>query len=124
MRVENGPPIRVSQEAMRALMAYSWPGNVRELENAVERAGAFRGVRGQIELGDLPPEVAAMPVEASTPGLTLPDGGLDLEAVISNIERELIELAMERTKRNKNRAAQLLHLKRTTLVEKIKRLNR
>ena len=124
MRPENGPPIRVSQEAMRALMAYSWPGNVRELENAVERAGAFRGGRGQIEVADLPPEVAAMPVEASTPGLTLPETGLDLEAVISNIERELIELALERTKRNKNRAAQLLHLKRTTLVEKIKRLNR
>lgn len=124
MRPENGVALRVSQEAIRALMAYNWPGNVRELENAVERAAAFRGGRGQIEVGDLPPEVATAPAEASSSGMALPDNGLDLEAVIASIERELIEKALQRTNRNKNRAAQLLHLKRTTLVEKIKRLNR
>ena len=124
MRPENGPAITVSQEAMRALMAYEWPGNVRQLENAIERAVAFRGGRGQIEVGDLPPEVAAVPVESATSGVVLPDGGVDLEALIANIERELIERALERTNSNKNRAAQLLHLKRTTLVEKIKRLHR
>ncbi len=124
MRTENGPSLSVSQEAMRALMAYAWPGNVRQLENAIERASAFRGGRGQIEVADLPPEVASIPIETATPGVVLPDGGVDLEALISNIERELIERALERTNSNKNRAAQLLHLKRTTLVEKIKRLHR
>ena len=124
MRPENGPALTVSQEAMRALMAYEWPGNVRQLENAIERAVAFRGGRGQIEVGDLPPEVAAVPVESATSGVVLPDGGVDLEALIANIERELIERALERTNSNKNRAAHLLHLKRTTLVEKIKRLHR
>ena len=124
MRTEKGPSLSVSQEAMRALMAYEWPGNVRQLENAIERASAFRGGRGQIEVADLPPEVAALPAETATPGIVLPDGGVDLEALIANIERELIERALERTNSNKNRAAQLLHLKRTTLVEKIKRLHR
>ena len=124
MRTEDGPSLSVSQEAMRALMAYGWPGNVRQLENAIERASAFRGGRGQIEVADLPPEVASIPVETATPGVVLPDAGVDLEALIANIERELIERALERTNSNKNRAAQLLHLKRTTLVEKIKRLHR
>ncbi|MEQ1907697.1 MAG: sigma-54 dependent transcriptional regulator [Vicinamibacterales bacterium] len=124
MRTEGGPSLSVSQEAMRALMAYGWPGNVRQLENAIERASAFRGGRGQIEVADLPPEIASIPVETTTPGVVLPDAGLDLEALIANIERELIERALERTNSNKNRAAQLLHLKRTTLVEKIKRLHR
>ena len=124
MRTEGGPSLSVSQEAMRALMAYGWPGNVRQLENAIERASAFRGGRGQIEVADLPPEIASIPVEAATPGVVLPDAGVDLEALIANIERELIERALERTNSNKNRAAQLLHLKRTTLVEKIKRLHR
>ena len=125
MRTETtGPSLSVSQEAMRALMAYGWPGNVRQLENAIERASAFRGGRGQIEVADLPPEIASIPVETTMPGVLLPDGGLDLEALIANIERELIERALERTNSNKNRAAQLLHLKRTTLVEKIKRLHR
>ena len=124
MRTEDGPSLSVSQEAMRALMAYGWPGNVRQLENAIERASAFRGGRGQIEVADLPPEIASIPVETATPGVVLPDAGVDLEALIANIERELIERALERTNSNKNRAAQLLHLKRTTLVEKIKRLHR
>ena len=46
--------MQVSQDAMRALMAYSWPGNVRQLENAVERAVALSAGRQQIELLDTP----------------------------------------------------------------------
>ena len=55
------PPLTVSQEAMRRLMAYSWPGNVRQLENAVERAFALSAGRTQIELSDLPPEIQPAP---------------------------------------------------------------
>lgn len=117
-------PTTVSQEAMRALMAFNWPGNVRQLENAVERAVAFGGSRGQIELDDLPPEISCARESAASQGVSLPDAGLDLEALISGIERDLIERALERTNSNKNQAARLLNLKRTTLVEKIKRLHR
>src|SRR5437868_1515006 len=45
----------ISQEAMRRMMAFAWPGNVRQLENAIERAVAFGGSRGQIDVDDLPP---------------------------------------------------------------------
>ena len=124
LRGDPRAPVTISQEAMRALMAFSWPGNVRQLENAIERAVAFGGGRGQVELDDLPPEVASARDETSTPGVFLPDDGLDLERLICGIERELIERALERTSGNKGQAARLLNLKRTTLVEKIKRLQR
>ena len=58
LRGDKATPVSVSQEAMRALMAYAWPGNVRQLENAIERAVAFGGGRGQIDVADLPPEIA------------------------------------------------------------------
>ena len=111
-------------EAMRPLMAYAWPGNVRQLENAIERATAFGGGRGQIEAADLPPEVASARDASARPGVVLPDDGLELDVLIADIERDLIERSLERTGGNKGQAARLLHLKRTTLVEKIKRYNR
>jgi len=117
------PPVTVSQEAMRRLMAYGWPGNVRQLENAIERAMAFRGGRGQIEVDDLPPELAAASETPAAAALALPEEGVDLVAFITSIERELIQRSLERTNGNKGQAARLLHLKRTTLVEKLKRFN-
>ena len=117
------PPVTVSQEAMRRLMAYGWPGNVRQLENAVERAMAFRGGRGQIEVDDLPPELAAASEPPAAAALALPEEGVDLVAFVTSIERELIQRSLERTNGNKGQAARLLHLKRTTLVEKLKRFN-
>ncbi len=124
LRGETNGSVTVSQEAMRALMSYSWPGNVRQLENAIERAVAFGGGRGQIDLHDLPPEIASVRTEAVAPGVVLPEEGLDLDALVTRIERDLIQRALERTNSNKGQAARLLNLKRTTLVEKIKRLER
>ena len=60
----------------------------------------------------------------SSATLALPDEGLDLDAFIARVERELIQRSLERTNGNKGQAAKLLNLKRTTLVEKIKRLER
>jgi DNA-binding NtrC family response regulator len=119
---ERRQPLTVSQEAMRRLMAYPWPGNVRQLENAVERAVAFSAGRLQIDVGDLADDIqqAQEPVLAST--IDLPEGGVDLDAFVSNIERELIHRSLERTGGNKGKAARLLNLKRTTLVEKLKRM--
>jgi DNA-binding NtrC family response regulator len=117
-------PLTVSQEAMRRLMAYPWPGNVRQLENAVERAVAFSGGRSQIDVGDLPAEVQQAQESVLASVVTLPEDGVDLDAYVANIERELIERSLERTNGNKGQAARLLNLKRTTLVEKLKRLSK
>ena len=118
------PPMTVSQQAMRRLMAYAWPGNVRQLENALERAVALGAGRPQIELVDLPSDVQEMGPSPASVAFALPDGGLDLPAYVTNVERELIHQSLERSGGNKGRAAQLLNLKRTTLVEKLKRLER
>jgi DNA-binding NtrC family response regulator len=113
----------VSQQAMRRLMAYGWPGNVRQLENALERAVALSSGRSQIEFGDLPPEIQEA-VEAPLPHqFVLPEEGLDFQAYIRNVERELIQQSLDRADGNKGQAARLLNLKRTTLVEKLKRLD-
>ena len=117
-------PMTMSQEALRDLMAYSWPGNVRQLENAVERAVALSLGRSQIEAADLPAEIRQASAAAPAPELAFPDEGLDFDAYVRNIERELIRRSLERTRGNKGRAARLLNLKRTTLVEKLKRLER
>jgi len=115
-------PPTVSQDAMRRLMAYHWPGNVRQLENAVERALAFTAGRGQIDVDDLSSEVQQAQVPVVSSPVTLPDEGIDLDLFVASVERELIERSLERTGGNKGAAARLLNLKRTTLVEKLKRL--
>src|SRR5580765_5569520 len=120
---QSRPTLTVAQDAIRHLMAYSWPGNVRQLENAIERAVAINAGRPQIDVADLPVEIQqAEPALPST--VSLPEGGLDLDVFIAHIERELIERSLERTGGNKGRAAKLLNLKRTTLVEKLKRLGK
>jgi len=118
------PPLTVSQETMRRLMAYNWPGNVRQLENAVERALAFTQGRSQIEVQDLAPDLlAARPADPADMGdHWLPEEGLDFETYISGVELSLIRRSLERTQGNKRQAARLLKLKRTTLIEKLKRL--
>jgi len=118
------PLMSVSPAAMRALEAYDWPGNVREMENIIERTIALTD--GEvIEKRDLPPAVGGESDEeallpASGPKVT--EQGLDMPAAISEIERQMILQALELGGGVKARAAALLGLNRTTLVEKIKRL--
>ena len=115
-----GSKALVSQDAMRRLMAYQWPGNVRQLENVVERGIALLGGRSTIEASDLPPEVQATPL-TNMPSVEFPENGVDLQGTIDQIERDLISRALSRTGGNKSAAAALLKIKRTTLVEKLKR---
>jgi DNA-binding NtrC family response regulator len=113
--------VTVSQEVMRRLMAFNWPGNVRQLENVVERMLALSPGRSQIEVSDLPAEIqtAAAPEPAAA---WLPDEGVDLDGYVRGVERALIGRALDRTKGNRRQAADLLGVKRTTLVERLKRL--
>jgi two-component system response regulator AtoC len=117
----SGSKPMVSQEAMRRLMAHQWPGNVRQLENVIERAIALLGGRTTIEAADLPPEMQSAPT-VFVPNVDFPDTGIDLPGTVEQIERDLISRALTRTGGNKAAAASLLNIKRTTLVEKLKRL--
>jgi len=128
-KADGGPvakavPLTVSQEAMRRLMSYQWPGNVRQLENAIERAVAFSAGRLQIGVQDLPSELQDGTFSPIASPVSLPEEGVDLCALVADIERELIQRSLERSGGNKGRAARLLNLKRTTLVEKLKRLQK
>src|SRR5687767_4607748 len=114
--------VTISQEALRRLMAYPWPGNVRQLENAVERALAFSHGRNQIDLQDLAPDIQNQPVSVESASTWFPDDGVDFESYIESVELSLIKRSLERTQGNKRQAARLLNLKRTTLIEKLKRL--
>jgi DNA-binding NtrC family response regulator len=113
--------VTISQDAMRRLMAYGWPGNVRQLENTIERALAMSGGRAEIDVAELPPDLQGPDDAGAKPLLDLPAEGVDLPALVTQIEKDMIDRALARTEQNKGAAARLLGLKRTTLVEKLKR---
>ncbi len=113
----------LAPDAMAALKRYPWPGNIRELENLLERAVILKGT-GTIAFADLPPHLRQASqgrVAHVTPMPDLPSNGTDLRAILESVEDRMIAEALERTGGNKNRAAELLGLNRTTLVEKLRR---
>ncbi|MFN7960241.1 MAG: sigma-54 dependent transcriptional regulator [Thermoanaerobaculia bacterium] len=119
---ENEKSIReIAPEAMRLLLDYHWPGNVRELENAIERAVVLSS--GDVLEVDLLPRSVRQP--APTP-LAVPNegtNGLAFKDAISAYERQLIVRALQQSGGVQKKAAELLHLKPTTLHEMMKRLN-
>jgi DNA-binding NtrC family response regulator len=112
----------ISEECLSLFKQYSWPGNVRELENIIERLVVLKGT-GIIDIGDLPDKIKGLPKGDLFQKINLPDSGIDLNMAVNLFERELILQALNRTNWIKNKAAKLLHLNRTTLVEKMKRKN-
>ena len=100
-------------------MSRPWPGNIRELENAVEIAVIRSRDRAEVDIDDFP---AARPAEPA-PSAPLPTPGRDFKDRVKQFERELILGALESSGGNKSRAAERLGLKRTTLVEKLKKLS-
>ena len=115
--------IRISQEAMRRIMAFDWPGNIRQLENTIERILVLTPGQSQIDISDLPLELQETNRVTTSSSVSLPESGIDLQNYLRNLERSLICLALERTGGNQNKAAELLNIKRTTFIEKTKRLN-
>ena len=108
---------------MDLLMGYDWPGNVRELENVIERLVILRG-GNEILPEDLPAKIfRSNPLATQTYKtlFELPEVGVDLKQILSDIEDSLIVQAMNRTGGNKNQASKLLTLNRTTLIEKMKK---
>ena len=110
-----------SPELLAALAAQPWPGNIRELSNMIERMVVVRR-QGELTLADLGETTTRPPARTADDAKpTLPPEGIDLREAIAHLEYSLIDQALERTGQNKNAAAQLLGLNRTTLVEKLKR---
>lgn len=137
--------VRFSAGALQALQVYAWPGNVRELSNLVERM-AILFPHGEVRAADLPEKyrgqrvsdevrgpallalmddralpAAVVPSEpVAGPGI-LPENGLDLKDHLADIEVDLIRQALDATGGVVAHAARLLHMQRTTLVEKLRK---
>ncbi|WP_303721656.1 sigma-54-dependent Fis family transcriptional regulator [Malonomonas rubra] len=150
-RRKSDKPTSIDPLAMRSLQGYLWPGNVRELENLIQRLVILN--RGKcVTLKELPEKYRAEPIpeedlpqslpvedlvqeieaseplELKAPAISPPVAewtadGLDFNGLISDFEDKLILQALSRTGGNKKEAARLLNLKRTTLIEKIKKKN-
>jgi len=127
--------VRFNSAAIRALSLYSWPGNVRELANLVERMAIMHphGVVGvqdlpkqfQVEGEEMPPLPVVELDDADGPGIQasplLPLNGMDLKEYLANLERSLIEQALNDSGGVVARAADRLNIRRTTLVEKMRK---
>ncbi len=110
----------ISDDAMRCLESYTWPGNIRELQNIIERL-AILASSEEISVDDLPVKIQGSAPALATHAPRVPATGLSFNGVVEEIERDLIRQALEHTGWNKNQAAQLLGLNRTTLLEKIRK---
>jgi DNA-binding NtrC family response regulator len=110
----------ITPEAMQMLQSYHWPGNVRELENTMERIAILKG-NGMIVPEDLPEKVFRPLLSRSAPGVTIPDDGIDFDTTVETFEKQLLLQALAKAGGVKSKAAHLLHMNRTTLVEKVKK---
>jgi len=122
-RKNNREVDEVSDEALMMMMKYSWPGNVRELKNMMERLVILKG-EGEISFLDLPKKFRNgihSEEDVMVPKIEISEDGIFLNTAVSKFEKDLIFQSLEKSNWVKNKAAKLLHLKRTTLVEKIKR---
>ncbi|MCX7766745.1 MAG: sigma-54 dependent transcriptional regulator, partial [Candidatus Sumerlaeia bacterium] len=112
-----------SPAAIEVLSKYHWPGNVRELENLVEQMIVIYS-QGIIDIEHLPDKFKQIRMTASFHLDSLWGGEkIDLNQTLSSLECDLLRQAIARAGGNKSRAAELLGLKRTTLIEKLRKYN-
>jgi DNA-binding NtrC family response regulator len=126
------PLLGFEPDALRAIQEYDWPGNVRELENLTQHMAVLYGGK-KVTLADLPEKLhprngkplptlpPADMLDLSNQEIVWQSGGIDFNSLTDDFERKLILKALALSKGNKKKAAKLLNLKRTTLLEKIKK---
>jgi len=99
--------VKVDEDAMRRLIDYHWPGNIRELENVIERATVL-GTADHITFDCLPPNLITGVAGAVSPLTDIPDAGMDLDAYLGEIEKEILLKALAKTDGVRKGAAELL----------------
>jgi transcriptional regulator with PAS, ATPase and Fis domain len=119
-REKNMAVVGMAEQTLAFMTNYDWPGNVRELKNVIERVVVIKG-EGEISPRDLPDEVRSVECSMDSGMVELSNDGICLNTAVSEFEKNLIFQSLEKTQWVKKKAAKLLQLKRTTLVEKIKR---
>ncbi len=111
----------VTSDALECLKTYRWPGNVRELQNIIERLVVIK-MSGMIDVADLPDKILTQRMADAGEPVRLPEEGSSFNTMVTNFEKQLIQQALTKSSGVKNKAAKLLNMNRTTLVEKIKKL--
>jgi len=122
-QAEGIPVKKVTPEAMERLCTCSWPGNVRQLENAVEMAVAMSGDRECLFASDfgLAPATPINVIPFQSPATPFSAAeNMDFETAVNHFQRNMLEQALQKTAGNKTAAAELLGLKRTTLIMKLR----
>lgn len=114
------PQKKLSNAALESLERYSWPGNVRELENVMERLVILTEA-DEIRMDDLPKRMRLEAPPSSPPPVEIGERGINLKDFLDDLENKLIMDALKRAGGVKNKAAKLLGLNRTTLIEKMKK---
>jgi sigma-54 specific flagellar transcriptional regulator A len=117
---EGRPSISFTDTALDCLAAYAWPGNVRELQNLIERL-AILYPNQTIDRDQLPVPIGERRRNPEPVATVIPKNGLDLREHLGNIEKQLIRSALDQTDGTVAHAARLLKLRRTTLVEKLRK---
>jgi sigma-54 specific flagellar transcriptional regulator A len=131
---DNRGSVRLSKKAIAMLQQYAWPGNVRELANLIERL-AILFPHGVVDSKDLPEKYQSEAVRQVIEGTMdesmesmpdadmseLPNDGIDMKKYLTDIEISLIEQALSKTNNVVARAATMLNMRRTTLVEKMRK---
>jgi DNA-binding NtrC family response regulator len=120
---ENVPVRRLAPETLESLKACTWPGNVRQLENSVEMAIALSGERDILYPRDLGMTDAAapkvVPIDFRTPAMNTPQA-VDFDTAVTRFQLAMLQQALSQTGGNKTAAAELLGMKRTTLIMKLR----
>jgi DNA-binding NtrC family response regulator len=119
---KSAEPAKITDEAMKIMVNYTWPGNVRELRNLIERLVVLHEGE-QIVPEDLPEKIRIEGGRQPKRKLEAEGQGISFNTAVSEFEKALIISALEKTNWVKKKSAELLRIKRTTLVEKIKRYN-
>ncbi|MFH1090538.1 MAG: sigma-54 dependent transcriptional regulator, partial [Pseudomonadota bacterium] len=119
-QTRGGVVVKVDDTAMEKLLSYPWPGNIRELENIIERM-VILTEHETLTLDDLPERIVQISGQSTPQHIEITDNGIDFNQVVSDFEDRLLLQALEKADWVKNKAAQLLKLNRTTLVEKLKK---
>jgi DNA-binding NtrC family response regulator len=124
-RFEGTPVKRISRETLDRLCAYAWPGNIRQLQNSVEMAVVLSGSRMDLYPADFPlaPVSSRRTLAAVPSSAVVPEGGIDFEQTVANFQRIILEQAIQKSGGNKTLAADLLRMKRTTLLAKLRALD-
>jgi two-component system response regulator PilR (NtrC family) len=100
---------KITPEAMNLLMKHRWPGNVRELENTIERL-VIMSPNHTVSLENIPDNMKSVQSGPESVATDIPDEGLDMEKLLENIEKNLLQKALEKTGGVKTEAAKLLGL--------------